>query len=916
MEREECCQERTNKRRCRMRRETKDWGRRTLVRLMTAVALLASPSAAMAETPSADDAYRSLSALVLNTARFSQLCPQEKVYLHFDNTAYFQGDVIWFSASVVNAATGTPSSSRVLYVELLSPAGTVLRQLKLKVTDGRAHGSLPLVDMSTEEARALRGVLSYPSGYYEVRAYTRSMLNFDHATVFSRVFPVYQQPATDGDYAHPVLGRSLAPWQQQDRPKPSAVRDVNVTFYPEGGTLVRGVPCRVAFKALGPDGEGVDVVGTIKDEEGGGETQALVATHHDGMGAFTFTPTRRQHTAVVTCDGREYRFRLPESVTEGAALRVDALGDEVIAGQLAVAAATLRAWNTPCLGITLQCRGKVCAFDTLHVATGAAVPADGYVCYPFVLPRTTLPTGVHQLTLFTPSGEVVAQRQLFVQNGMPAASVTAVPHKAAYAPFEQVVVQLHAAAADGTPLEAPFSLAVRDTHDLGTDRSDDILTHLLLGSELKGYVSHPEWYFQSDDRQHRQALDLLMLTQGWTRYDWRQMAGVEPFAIRHYTEDGLVLDGQLVSRMRSKPISGATVTMRITSPDRQHKQTSTVVTDDNGCFGFRVEEFDDSWDMVLNAADADGNPLDARMRLDRASRPTLRSYDPAELFLPQHPDVDDQEPLPTLAPQWMQPDPDSVYHLDVVEVDGRRRYIDFMTFKAFDAEEDTEYMLDQGRFTYKVSDYLREKGYDIDNSSYTGVVPDEIREREDFIAWSLSQCLINNHRVLWYLHDEHRNLATSGFVPGFDMDMEDVRSIIVYDRCTDYESMPIVRQTLSRETIESLHNSADGGVIPPGLYVVDVAMYPAGLRRSKVKGQRQTTFRGFTPVAEFYAPEYPDGPLAGDVDYRRTLYWNPDVRTDGEGNAQVTFYNNAVCRTFVFDAQGVTTDGTPITNHE
>ena len=44
---------------------------------------------------------------------------------------------------------------------------------------------------------------------------------------------------------------------------------------------------------------------------------------------------------------------------------------------------------------------------------------------------------------------------------------------------------------------------------------------------------------------------------------------------------------------------------------------------------------------------------------------------------------------------------------------------------------------------------------------------------------------------------------------------------------------------------------------------------------------------------EFYAPEYPNGPVEGDVDYRRTIYWNPDVKTDDMGTAEINFYNNS-----------------------
>ena len=159
--------------------------------------------------------FQSLLSYVQNAYQFSQACQQEKVYLHFDNTAYFQGETIWFSAYVVNASTQTPAPSKVLYVELLSPNGVVLKQLKLKVENGQTNGSLPLVDVSTEEARALRGVMALPSGFYEVRAYTRTMLNFGDAGVFSRVFPVYETPEKEGDYSNPTMRRWDNPYDVQ-----------------------------------------------------------------------------------------------------------------------------------------------------------------------------------------------------------------------------------------------------------------------------------------------------------------------------------------------------------------------------------------------------------------------------------------------------------------------------------------------------------------------------------------------------------------------------------------------------------------------------------------------------------------------------------------------------------------------------
>ena len=166
--------------------------------------------------------------------------------------------------------------------------------------------------------------------------------------------------------------------------------------------------------------------------------------------------------------------------------------------------------------------------------------------------------------------------------------------------------------------------------------------------------------------------------------------------------------------------------------------------------------------------------------------------------------------------------------------------------------------------------------------------------------------------MLWYLHDEDKQWIKASYTPGFDIDMEDVKSIIVYDDPYEYSSLPFVREVLSLELMEELRRPTSDGVnaFSSGLYVIDIAMYPKGLRKSKAKGQRQTTFRGYTEVQEFYAPEYPDGPIQGDVDYRRTLYWNPALTTGAEGEATVVFYNNGYSKHFDVSAEGITPQGT------
>ena len=843
--------------------------------------------------------FQSLLSFLQNTYQFSKICQQEKVYLHFDNTAYFQGEVIWFSAYVVEASTHTPAASKVLYVELLSPNGVVLKQLKLKVENGQAHGSIPLVDVSTEEARALRGVTALPSGFYEVRAYTRNMLNFDHASVFSRVFPVYETPEKEGDYSNPTMRRWDNPYDVQ-RPEMEKDKMLTVSFYPEGGNLVMGIPSRIAFKAIGVNGQGIEVSGELHAEEG--QTPIALTTLHDGMGQFTLVPTKKRYTAEFTYEGKKYTFRLPEPIDKGYTLTADNLRPGQIRGRLAGYAGC----PDELLGLMLISRGSVTYFDTVSVKGGAAA---------FVIQKEKLPTGVHQLTLFNAKGQIFAQRHLFVNNGVEAGSIAISATATSPDAFAPITLNVQTAGTDGAPLPATISIAVRDNQDLGTAYGDNLLTNMLLSSELKGYIHNPEYYFESNDTEHARALDLLMLTQGWTRYNWSQMARVEPFFIKHYVEDGLVIDGYVLGRMRDNPIAGATVKMRLYSPDRSQTQETAVVTDEYGGFGFSVEEFYDKWDMFLSVT-KDGKEIDCRIRLDRASRPGVRAYTTADTYLPEHMMTMTDIPETVEEDPFLQANPDSVFLLDNVDVHGRKKYIDFLTFKAYNAEEDTEFHLDQGKYTYMVRDYLNEKGYNIDYARYDGVIPETITTRDEMIAWSLEQCPINNRRVFWYLHDEDSKWLKASYTPGFDIDMEDVKSIIVYDSPFEYMALPFVKDALSPEIIESLNKTTSGvdGALIRGLYVIDITMYPKGLRKSKVKGQRQTSFRGYTMSTEFYAPEYPDGPIKGDVDYRRTLYWNPSLTTDDNGQAEVLFYNNGYSKQFQISAEGITPQGVILKN--
>ena len=847
---------------------------------------------------------------------FNKMCPQEKVYLHLDNTAYFQGETIWYAANVVNASDNRVAASKVLYVELLSPTGVILKQQKLKVVNGRCHGSFALIDNAVKEAVELRGAIGYPSGYYQIRAYTRAMLNFDHAGIYSRVIPVYKAPEEEGQYDNPVMRQYSG--KETYRPKEEKPDKLNMTFYPEGGHLIDGISTRVAFKATDEHGQGVEIERiTLPDG-----TELSVPLQHNGMGYFELTPKGKEQEVTARYLDKDYSFILPKFESSGYSMRVEKSASDAIL--LSFQGRGMSSDKN--LAYTLTVSGQCWHMDTVTIGKKAEPVVR-------TLPTAGYPTGVCQLTLFDDVGTVFAQRLVFIDNGIPTESITVTSDKADVRPFEEVRLNLKTS----SPGQNTFSLSVRDAADYGSAYHDDIRTYMLLSSELKGLIEEPQWYFCTEEKSVREsALDLLMMVQGWTRYNWRQMAGVEPFRIHHYTEKQLVVDGWAFSRLKETPLKDTKILVRLTSPDRDKKQETIVTTDSLGYWSVGMEDFEGEWDLYMETRQKReaGKDKTTRVRMERASKPDLYAYTPLEKWLPQYKWNIDSMLTVERAEDSEYRLPTESHLLDEVEITGRRKYIDFHTFKAFDAEKDAEMLIDEGGYTYKVEDYLRDKGYKVavsggDVGDYQTIttkfptekkdtVPEEFKKIDlrFFYYWSVVQAAtINNTRTFWYVHEEKQNRSTPSYYAGYDIDLAEVKSVLVYDDPWMYYTFPGLTELIPSEYLDLLtKNDVKRGIVySPGMYIVEVILNPARKRRNYVnKKSRYTSFDGYSTDVDFYAPTYPNGPVQGDKDYRRTLYWNPEVTTDSTGSATVSFYNNGYSRAFTISAEGLTPDGIPI----
>ena len=810
---------------------------------------------------------------------FNRLCTQEKVYLHFDNTAYFRGETIWFAATVADASNLGEAASKILYVELLSPTGVVLKQQKLKIVDGRCYGSFSLIDNDVERAVELRGAVPYPSGYYEVRAYTHAMLSYDGSRVFSRVFPVYQSPEEEGDYSHPLV--AAYPGREADRPSPELPlrRDkLNVAFYPEGGHIVAGETCRIAFKASDEHGMGI-AVDSICDSRG----QLLhVDSGHGGMGAFMYHPDRTRDQLTVYAMGQKTTWTLPKAESSGYILQY-----RKEQGKLLFTVRSRSMSSADSINYMLTSGGNVYEYGTLY-QRGSDIDTT------LTFSASLLPTGVAQLTLLTGEGQTIANRLLYVDNGMQYQPLTISAIPDALKPYDSVNLDIRSAG------PSTFSLSVRDAADYGTASQDDIRTYLLLSSELKGYIENPGWYFgDAPEEERTNALDLLMMVQGWTRYDWQQAPSMRLGGRHHEPEEDLMVDGWAFNRITGKPVIGTRVGIKLFSPDRKYKQQAWAKTDSTGYWRVHLVDYHGDWDLYLYTQQNSKNPEKemTRLRLGRSSSPRVRAYQPEEMFIPGYAgDERDlamwkeeiQKPLVQVLPDVADIIGDS-YLLEEVEIKGKRRYIDYNRFHAFDGERDSEQVLDEGGYTGDILAFLERKGY-----GYTIDYPDMGENMKDaYTLQSATKVSIDGHLTYWTTPANHSSIHRHDDQPDtpanslWAADMEDVKNVIVYD----YE--------------------------PGHRYVeVEVTFLEENERKARAKNVRQTTFAGYSQPVEFYAPTYPNGPVAGDKDYRRTVYWNPEITTDSTGCATISFYNNGYSRTLTVSAEGLTRDGKFILNEK
>jgi TonB-dependent SusC/RagA subfamily outer membrane receptor len=494
--------------------------------------------------------------------------PIEKVYLHLDKTKVLQGNNIWFSGYVTFGGLHQyTTKSQMMYLDLVDANNQVVASQKKVLYGGKSNGNLTIPE-------------KLPSGKYQLRAYTKRMKNYDPDFIFKQEIEVGY-------------------FDDTARIKTEA-KDIDVQFFPEGGNMIVDLAGKVAFKAINKEGYDVPLKGKIFDSDG--NFIKSFQTKEKGMGVFSLKPAPNKTYSAVAENGVTYQ--LPKALPSGYGMIVNNMDDRSVKVKIQ-ASPDLRDQDFYLVGHVMNEKYYQGRFN--------------FGGRPFIhleIPKNRLPSGILTITLFDQDRKPWSERIVFVNNQDDlniAASLDTKKKKKK----GQVKVNVLVTDTQGKPVSTNFSMAITNTKRLIKDSNDsNILTYLLLESDLKGTIENPGQFFNKKDRATKYRLDLVMMTHGWRRFQWQQMNNLNALPSFKDSIKGLTISG-VATKMNGKNLANTRIDLIAKSKTGFNMYESR--TNDLGEFTFKNLTLNDSVKIVLNAYSETKRRIDFKARLDKTS---------------------------------------------------------------------------------------------------------------------------------------------------------------------------------------------------------------------------------------------------------------------------------------------------------
>lgn len=847
-----------------------------------------------------------LPAIPINTVverlqKFLNVYPVEKVHLHFDKPYYAVGDTLWFKMYLYhNQLEYLPS--KIGYVDVINGRDSLIQTLKIPMEKGTGNGHIVLDPQVFKQDN------------YRFRAYTKWMMNFDIDYFYNKVVTVGDAInkklgtnvvyTPDGnktkaqiqlrDANGALIGKRKFTWEAIDGwdpfdkgrgetddmgkinlsfsaknkellkqgrlivklegdgnlvgdfPLKNAIWEADVQFFPEGGDLIAGIEKRVAFKAVANNGKSLAVKGKVIDGK-----KKTVAEFEDlglGMGYFHLTPQANEnYKAIVTFpEGKEQTFDLPEVKPEGINLVLGANADEHVQLVILSNEEFFSQNQNKAYYIFGQLNG--------HLIYGAQASMKN-ASLTINVPKVDLPNGVIQFTLMTPQGKALSERLVFNSSGE-LLDLAVKTDKANYSRKEKVTLDVSNLMSEKS--NSTLSVAVIDEVKVPFDGHEEntIVSNLLLTSDLKGFIEKPAYYFDPSIENRLEALDALMMTQGYRRFDYDDLVAEKLPKVDFLPEQGITLAGTLLLNT-GRPVPNGGLLLSI--PSRAIRKD--IYTDQSGRFVFENLVFPDSSKVNINARGND-NYRNLVIHMDQ-------NFYPA---------IDERNPYTAN---------------EVLNID--EQLTPYLTNSK--NEYRTSILIDEVTVTRTVTTTRTSREF----SSLSGLsMADHRIEGNRFSGCNaLTMCLntlltgitYDNNTLQYYVsrnYNQGSRIPVQFFLNGMPIDEHSLNSI----HPGEIEAIEIfLRDDLG--TVSRLYQN--DGVVS----IITKKEKPAGPRMTLAQIEAlipKTNVIDIYPLGyirerSFYMPKYETEQSKATNDYRTTIYWNPNVEMDESGKVTLDYYN-------------------------
>ena len=738
------------------------------------------------------------------------------MYIQFDKPAYSMGETVWFKAYLLSGSL--PSNlSKNCYADFYDVNGNLMAHSVFPIIQSGAAGSFSIPD-------------SLVGSVIRIRAYTTWMLNWDSVFLFQKTIPVVRKT------------------------EPETKTDITVLpslhFYPEGGDVIEGLPSKIAFQAVDQFGRPVNINGFITNN-----TDAVIDTlhtEHDGMGSVRITYKNGEtYTANWTDEQHnKHQTALPLSKTNGVTLEIASANGKK---NFIIRRTSDAAQEAKQVHIVATMHQQPVYMANISLAQNTTISGG--------IPTNQLATGVLQVALFDSGWKPLAERVCFVNNKE--ALLTPNIHISDSGLEKRAKNKIEIILPDS--ITSNLSIAITDK-GIGVDSGNNIISQLLLSGELRGAVYRPQYYFSNSSDSVAKHLDLVMLTHGWRRFNWKAIVAGEMPAVIHPAETNyFIFSGKIMGASRKQLNAPGKIYAVLQAKDSSRQIVSVDIREDG--------TFEDPTVLLFDSANI-------ICRFSNKAFAFLKDVQFNSNIVPAHPHIE--------VDKFILPDTTGNAQLQFL-ANEQARLKELLksttlenvtvTTKALSPVQQLDKRYAKGVF--KVGDAMQFDLTKIPQSNLYRNVFDFLNNRIGMVSV--------------YPSSTGTTIKWNGKVPLLYLDEDPIETNVL-------ASMQ-VSDIAYVKAFRSFFGSFDGGSA--------IVIYTKkGKDRPLQQGIFYKTVPGYTMVKEFYSPDYDSAGLHSAEDIRSTLYWNPMILTAPEDKKlSFDFYNNDVTHAFKIIMEGISSNG-------